>query len=482
MSSSDTLTSSDTLAVSNKAGRTGTGPLHSSILPLIQWHDGMALLPHHFQQLDLRWSQVLSHHINLISSHHWGIQDLVIDTLTLPEGLFRILNAEIVLQDGLICHYTSKDARFLPLEVDLRPFKPTSRQNELLIQLVLPARLEGISPIRAAAPRFRSYEGTPVTDENTDDHPVSIPRLVPCLNLTVGETLPANHVGFPVAKVRFVDGAFVRAPYTPPCFQIEEPSHLWDICMETTQKIREKVLALSEKWQNQIGTSLLRETEETLKPLVAMLPTLEALMTSKEASPFELYNELMESAGFIAQLNLSSPPPRFGKYNHNDIDGSILPVVRYIAQCIDHLSLDYAIFPFKKNDRVFSFRLSQSYFDRGSVLCVGLRARPGIQSSQIQTWMNAAVIVSDDALQAVQARRIIGAPRQLIEGDLLYEMMPSRDVTLFAIDLNSPYILQNQYLHIFNPSDTEYDRPVDIVLYVKKDTSEGAGFKRSKAA
>lgn len=467
----DSSISADALSASGVTGKSGTSALHSSIVPMIQWHDGMALQPHHFQQLELRWSQVLSHHINLVSSHHWGIQDIVLDPLTLPDGLFRILNAEVVMPDGLICHYTSKDERFLPLEVDLNPFKPHSSRSVLTIQIVLPTRIDGISPIRAAAPRFRSYEGAPITDENTDDHPVTIPRLVPCLGLVVGDDLPVNHVGFPIAKVRFVDEAFELAPFTPPCFQIEEPSHLWDVCVDTARKIREKVIALSEKWQNQIGSALLRETENVLKPLVAMLPTLEALMSSKEATPFELYNELMEGAGLVSQLNLSTPPPRFGKYNHNNIDASIFPVINYIAQCVDHLSLDYAIFSFKKNDRIFSFRLLPTHF--GKELIVGLRSRPGIQTTQLQGWMNEAVIVSDEAIQSVQSKRVVGAPRQLVEGEKLYEMMPSRDVTLYAINLDTPYIQQNQYLHIFNPSDTEYERPLDIVLYVKKDPTGG---------
>lgn len=441
----------------------------SSIIHQIQWHDGMALLPHHFQQLDLRLFQMISHHMSLVSSHHWGVQDLLIDLAALPDGLFRILNAEIVMPDGLIFHYTSKDEMLLPLELNLKPYKPHSSQEQLTLQLVLPARLEGISPIRAATPRFQSIESPPVIDENTDDNPVSIPRLIPCFRLFIGEDLPVNHVGFPIVKVKFLDGSFVLSDYTPPCFQIEGKSHLWTLCVDTTRKIREKALALSEKWQNQIGTSLLRETAEMLKPLVAMLPTLESLIGSKAASPFELYNELMEGAGLVSQLNLSTIPPRFDKYNHNNIDKSIIPVLNYITQCIDHLSLEYAIFPFKKNDKVFSFKLNLSYFNMAKEIFVGLRSKPGIQTKQIEIWMNEAVIVSDDALQKVQTKRITGAPRQLVEGDKLYEMSPPRDITLFSIILDQQFIQPNQYLHIFNPSDSEHYRPIDIVLYVLKD-------------
>ncbi|MDR1597446.1 MAG: type VI secretion system baseplate subunit TssK [Holosporales bacterium] len=441
----------------------------SSIIHQIQWHDGMALLPHHFQQLDLRTFQIIAHHMNLVSGYHWGIQDIAVDELALPGGLFRLQNAEVVMPDGLVFHYSSADEMLPALELDLRPHKPNTSQELLTVQLILPARLDGISPIRAAAPRFMSVEGAPIIDENTDDNPVAIPRLVPCFALAVGDVPPAKHIGFPIAKVKFVDGAFVLTNYTPPCFQISEKSHLWTICTDMTRKIREKAQALSEKWQNQIGTSLLRETADMLRPLVAMLPTLESLVASKDVAPFELYNELMEGAGFVAQLNLSTVPPRFEKYSHNDIDHCIIPILEYIIQCIDHLSLEYAIFSFKRNDRVFSFKLNAAYCLSNKEIFVGLRAKPGIQTKQIEDWMSEAVIVSDDAIRKVRNMRITGAPRALVTGDKLYEMSPPRDITLFAVTLDQQFISQNQYLHIFNPSDTEYARPSDIVLYVQKD-------------
>lgn len=56
-----------------------------------------------------------------------------------------------------------------------------------------------------------------------------------------------------------------------------------------------------------------------------------------------------------------------------------------------------------------------------------------------------------------------------MEGDKLYEMSPPRDVTLFVVELDPQFVFANQYLHIFNPSDTDYDRPADVILYVRKD-------------
>lgn len=444
---------------------------NKAIVPQIQWHDGMALLPHHFQQMELRWSQMLAKHVHLAAANHWGIQGMVFDEVSLPDGLLRLLEADIVMPDGLIVHYSAKNGAQAPLEVDLNAHRKTSSREEILVQIAIPERMEGVSPLHSAEPRYKPLYGVFTTDENTDDHPVEIPRLEPQLKLLVGPRLPANHVGFPIAKIFFSDGAFRRGEYTPPCFHLEDDSPLWTHCRNTVRQIREKALALSEKWQNQMGTSLLRETEEMLKPLVTVLPPLEALLGSQQVGPFELVQTFLDAAGVIAQLDLSNVPPRFLTYDHTNIDGCLLPVLAYIEQSIEHLSTEYSIFTFKKNEKFFSLKLSSAYISSLRELIVGLRAKPGIQVPQIENWMRDAVIASDEALQKVQIKRITGAARKLIEGDQLYELSPPREMTLFSIALDPQFIFANQYLHIFNPSDTHFERPADIVLYLKKEAT-----------
>lgn len=443
----------------------------STISAQIQWHEGMALSPHHFQQSDLRIYQFLAHHLNLISFHHWGIQDLLIDQSVLPEGLYRVISAEIAMRDGLVFDYQLGVDDVL-LEIDLKPSKPESSNEILTVNLVVPGRVAGTSPITAAIPRFRSIPGLPVNDENTDDNPIIIQRLLPCLKLHVGNALPAQHSGFPIAKIKFVDNAFKLVDYTPPCFQVLSDSHLWKYCAEMGRIIREKSQSLSEKWQNRVGTSLLRETADMLKPLVSVLPVIESMISSCSFSPAELYGSLMRTAGQVSQLHLSNVPPFFLPYNHNEIDMCITPIIDYIISCVENLSLEYAILPFKKDGRVFSFKLSSAYFNFDKKLYVGLRAPQGIQVRQIEAWMNDAVVVSNDAIKKVQTQRVTGAKRSLLDGDKLFEMSPPRDVTLFCIEIEQQFIFPDQYLHIFNPSDDEYSRPVDIVLYFSKDEKQ----------
>jgi type VI secretion system protein ImpJ len=452
----------------------------NDIVHIIQWHDGMPLAPHHFQQQNLRYQQIISHHLNYLSFHHYGIQNLQIDQILLPSGVFRIQSADIVMQDGLVYKYDITEEGISLLECSLAPKQAEMESKPVIVQLLIPQRIPGISPLGGASPRFSSKVGKEVNDENTDDNPISIPRLIPKFELQLGSDLPPKYICFPIAKVKFEDGVFKISEYTPPCFFIEEKSMILKKSTVVVRKIREKTQTFSEKWQNQVGSNLLRETADVLKPLITVLPLLEMLVSSQFIQPYSLYCELVRAAGIISQLTLSKVPQKFAAYNHNSIDECIEPILEYITECIERICLEYTIFSFIRNDKIFSVKLHHSYINNNELL-VGVRAKQGIRHNQIEDWMNEAVIVSDGALQKVKEKRVLGTARGLINDDRLYKMSPPRDVTMFSVIVDQNFITINQYMHIFNQSDDEKKRPLDIVLYVPK-TPENSSVNDSAAA
>ncbi|MDF1750691.1 MAG: type VI secretion system baseplate subunit TssK, partial [Alphaproteobacteria bacterium] len=68
----------------------------------IQWHEGMLLAPQHFQQLAVRGEELIAYHTATSSPFHWGIRHLKVDPVQLVSGIFRVLELEAVLPDGLI--------------------------------------------------------------------------------------------------------------------------------------------------------------------------------------------------------------------------------------------------------------------------------------------------------------------------------------------------------------------------------------------
>jgi predicted component of type VI protein secretion system len=378
-----------------------------------------------------------------------------------------VQSAEIVMPDGLIYYYDEGEETSVSIEYDLSSKKKELSNQAAFIQLIIPERVPNVSPLLGAIPRFNSVEGADVKDENTGDNPISIANLIPNFSLYIGDCPPPKHIGFPIAKVKFEDNAFKLIGFTPPCFFLAPKALLIQKCSLMVKNIREKAHAFSEKWQNQVGSNLLRETADILRPLMTVLPMFEVLVSSRQISPAMLFYELVRGAGIISQLTLSRIPDKFKSYNHNGIDECIEPVIDYITECIERISLDYTILPFVKNDKFFSLKVHPSYIHKEELL-VGVRAKQGVSFKDIEDWMSEAVIVSDNAIQQVKERRILGATRGIINDERLYTISPPRDTTMFYIKADKTFVAPNQYFHIFNQSDEEQNRPMNIVLYVPK--------------
>lgn len=446
-----------------------TVPDKATITQAIQWHEGMMLSPHHFQQMELRYHQVLSSHLELLAPAYWGIKLLKLDPIVLPDGLVRILELEAVMPDGLIVFYSASSSEIPPLEIDLGDMRTQMQRSEITIQLAIPEWREDSSPTIGDFPRFWSVEGEEVGDDNVPDNIIKIPRLLPRLILVASDKTPARCLSFPLLKVAFVEESFALTNFVTPCFNIDKSSSLGEVFCSIVQSIREKASFLSEKWQNQVGTPMLAETAALLRPLVQALPGLETSMHGDGMQPHLLHTKLCELAGLLAPLRLSQIPPVFPIYNHNDIRTTMAPVLDFIRQLLASIEQTYAAFPFHQKERLFYLPLHKAYLENR--IFIGLRAASGMTEAQLSDWMDETIIVSDFAIDSVRGKRITGAHRVLLQDEELAELMPSRGVLIFEIENDPLFIQAGQNLNIFNPVDQPNRRPTEIVLYVRKGTT-----------
>lgn len=436
-----------------------------TIVPHIHWHEGMMLTPQHFQQMELRHHQHLSHQLNLLSPYHWGIQTLEVDPIALNDGMIRILDLEAVMPDGLIINYRSDMMHVAALELDIRSFKPDNSNEEITIFLSMPMRTSDRSPTTGDFPRFVSIEGTPIKDENIPDNIVDIPRLFPRLILSIDNKPPALCIGLPILKIGFNE-SYTRVGFIPPCFYIKQDMHLWKQCADLAQRIREKAFYLSARWQNQMGTPMMAETESLLRPLMTVLPGLESTLNTNQIFPYKLFQQMCDVVGHLTVLRLSQLPPVLHGYNHNDIMGSFEPLLELINQYLHTIEESYAVLAFQQRERLFYLKLHKNN-TKGRFL-LGLRVAKGVTPAQMEEWLMDAVICSDFAIETVRNNRITGAKRKIIQGDSLADFMPNRGMVLVEVAVDPEYISSDQNINIFNPSDIAERRPTEIVCYMPK--------------
>ncbi|MDP2193317.1 MAG: type VI secretion system baseplate subunit TssK [Alphaproteobacteria bacterium] len=442
----------------------------SLICPQIQWHEGMLLSPHHFQQSDLRNHQLMIHHMSLMNPYHWGVRQIKLDPVVLPDGLIRILELEAVMPDGLIISYHVNQADIPPLEFDLKPYKKDLIDGgQLTIQLALPLRHEKASPIVGEFARYWSVEGEEVNDDTAPDNVIKIPRLFPRVQLVASETSPPRTTSFPLMKIRYQNEAFVQTNFLPPLFLFEQGNPILDQCLELVKIIREKASYLSDRWQSQAGTPLAGETAALLRPLISVLPLFESLVHGDGNPPSVFYRQLCLIAGYLSNLRLEQLPPVMPVYKHADLYATFEPILEHMHYMLGTIEKAYASFIFHQRDRLFSLRMHAAY--QSDKLYLGMRIPRGMTELQLSDWISDAIIASDDAIDAVRDKRITGARRTLIrEGDM-YQLVPSRGIILVEVENDPAYIHLDQNLNIFNPADHPDRRPTEIILYVKKGLS-----------
>ena len=440
-----------------------------SPIPLnINWHEGMLLSQHHFQQNDLRNFRVLASQLKLLSSNHFGVRHLRTDAVALSEGTYRIREIEAVFPDGLILSYFPSKNFLKPLEVNLQA--TMNGINECTIYLAIAESSDDISPILGTPARYYSIDGDLVSDENIKENEIRIPRLFPNAFLYAGESIPELCIGFPLCKIIRLDGVFHIKNWTPPCFFIERHFPLWERCEKLAISIREKAVYLSEKMKHSASESSAFDSKRILEQIITIMPGLEALVYSNEIRPYELYQELSEVLGAVSVLIPTDIIPVMQPYNHNDIDSCLYKVIDLIEHYLSSIERGFATSAFKKKERFFYRYMSVDdiiSYSSGKIY-IGIRA-DNSSISEVELWMNEAIIVSDFALEKVRNKRIKGCKRNLLSQDIVSRILPGIGIVLFEIEIDKNFIKAEENLHIFNPGNKTATQPSEITLYIPRE-------------
>lgn len=445
-------------------------PITGGVPHPLQWHEGMLLLPQHFQQADHRLHTLLHFHMHTLSPFHWGVSHFRIDPVLLVGGTLRFLELEAVMPDGLIVTRSPQEEGFL--ELDLKPLGENMALKTLTIHLAVPSYRKGYpnASLSSELPRYRSQEEKGIIDENTGDGDVTVPRLVPQLQLLPEDKVTSAYVSFPILKIAQESNAFVLRPFIPPMLTITLASPLGELCSEIAKRIREKIAFLVERLQSKNSALMSEDTENGVRLLCAGLLPFEAALNSGGSNPYALFILITSLAGQVSGLYPGQMPPNFTAYRHQDLRMTFQQVADYIFAMIDRIQEGYSVLPFLGSDRVFSLMLQESM--RTPRIILGARAPVTMSEAQLVDWINNAVMASESLVTVVREKRILGATRQIIQGEQEMKLMPAKGMVLFEIQGDDEHIKGDQPLKIFNVNDDPKKRPMEIVLYLSKKAQE----------
>jgi type VI secretion system protein ImpJ len=446
-------------------------PIDARLIPeAVQWHEGMLLSPQHFQLAARRTEALAAYLMGLAAPLCWGVQRLQIDQSLLLEGVFRVVELEAVMPDGLPVLYPAGDDD-PRLELDFKETEIDPRVTPVTVHVAVAARSEHAN--LGGLMRYRSVEGSPVLDDNTGDNALAVPRLrpAPSLHLMASplQGPSSKYVSLPLARIAYRDETYVLDSFEPPRTALTRDTMLYRCARRVAVQLREKALALGESLQSvrlQGNDAHTPAIGAQLSSVVRTLPRLEALLDSGVAHPFQVYLALCDVVGDVAviggQLNL----PQLSGYEHRDPLPPFSEIALHIERVLALLRETFRSVRFTRLEPGrFALAMRPGWVTKTPI--IGARIGPGQSADAVRDWMETALIASSSRMRNIRENRVRGAARDVVAEAAELELVASPNVLLHRILAEDFAIVPEDTLEVAGAAeDPGHGQPLELVLYL----------------
>lgn len=295
----------------------------------VVWSDGMFLRPHHFQQQDRYFENLIAYCANARGPHLWGFAELKLDSDLLQTGKLALSTCHGLMPDGTAFN--------LPDEADLpKPLDLDESIENSIVYLALPVRSGGGADTAAeekndGVARYQIRDAKVRDSSGRTETPVQIHvgRLRLRLMLE-GEDRRGYHC---LGIARIVQVGTDRSVtfdehYIPPCIDSRVSPELNGFLNELTGLLHQRGEALAGRVSEsgrggaaEIADFLLLQVVNRTQPLIVHLAK------TANLHPESLYRLLLQLAGELATFSLDTKrPPEFAEYRHDALRETFEPV------------------------------------------------------------------------------------------------------------------------------------------------------------
>lgn len=288
----------------------------------------MLLTPHHFQQWDNYYEDLLNSRVRSTLPFEYGIIDLKVNQEAINNGEFQITNCHAVLPDGLMINVP--DAEGVP---DLRPigdhFHPEA--EKLGVHLAIPAKKIGEANYQANGAERNAnvrylQEGALVKDETsgTNEQPVAYAKSN--LRLIFDDELRDGFTSMKIAELeRTPTGQLkISENYIPPILKASASMWLVNMLRQLVEVLITKSSSLGEQRRQKNASLADFTTSEVavfwlLHTINSSIPAMSHYFRSPLLHPEELYKEMIKLVGQLLTFSIEEHPKDIVKYDHDDL-------------------------------------------------------------------------------------------------------------------------------------------------------------------
>jgi len=288
----------------------------------------MLLTPHHFQQWDNYYEELLNSRLASLAPYEWGVLDIQINNEAIANGNFDLIRCRAVLPDGLSVMVPETDPAPNARPVEGH-FSPDAERLE--VYLAIPGK-------RAGTANFQSNGGAPdqmirywqdaakVFDETTGANEQQIALARGNLKILFGDEMSEGYSGIKIAELeRTPTGQLkISENYIPPALGIRASTWLENMLRQVVEILVAKSSSLGEQ-RRQRTTSLADFTTAEvavfwlLHTVNSSIPGMAHLFRTRLVHPERLYFEMAELAGKLMTFTPDRHPKDIVRYEHEDL-------------------------------------------------------------------------------------------------------------------------------------------------------------------
>ncbi len=294
----------------------------------IVWNEGMLLTPHHFQQWDNFYEELLNSRIRSVLPYEYGVLDMQINREAIANGNFQITNFRGVLPDGLMVNVP--DAEAVP---DVRPvgdhFHP--EKETLGVHLAIPAKKIGEANYQGSGEKAGSnvrflQEGAMVKDETTGTNQQPLAYAKSNLRIIFDDELRDGFTSIKIAEMqRTPTGQLkISEDFIPPTLKVSSSGWLVNMLRQLVEILITKSGSLGEQRRQRNASLADFTTSEVavfwlLHTINSSIPTMAHYFRSPLLHPEKLYLEMAEIVGKLMTFSVEHHPKDIVKYDHDDL-------------------------------------------------------------------------------------------------------------------------------------------------------------------
>lgn len=288
----------------------------------------MLLTPHHFQQWDNYYEELLSSRFASLAPYEWGVLDLQPNNEAIANGKFDLIRCRAVMPDGLSITVPEVDAA--PAARSLEGHL-NQTEERLSVYLAVPAKRAGMPNFQQnGGPsdqmvRYSQNLGT-VFDETTGENEQQLAFARSNLRLLFGKELQEGYTSIKISELeRTATGELKLAEdYIPPALNVRASEWLENMLRQLVEILTAKSSSLGEQRRQRNASLADFTTSEVavfwlLHTINSALPLFTHLFNTRLVHPEHLYREMAQLAGQLMTFTPARHPKDIVNYDHLDL-------------------------------------------------------------------------------------------------------------------------------------------------------------------